>query len=259
MPWSTRKNLPPYEYISCNGYNPVMKTLTLHLDGIKPADLPMKRLAEYLCELSELYGKEGRVHFTSVTKGSAMLNARVDDDHYTKVLHRVREVANGVGPKAATKAYRRLTDLMQEDQTSGTVMSEGAQIIQFPHTPRRQKPMVVFRTGSVQGRLYTIGGKDDSVPVRLEGANGETLYCETDLETAALLAPLLFKQIRIYGKGEWERRQTGGWRLKKMRIASYEPLEKGSLKVAIERMREAGGILWDRIDSPHKSILDQRG
>jgi len=248
-----------YQCTYCSDYNPAMKTLTLHLDGIKPADLSMKRLADYLCELAELYGKGGRLHFESVTKGSAKLNARVDDDHHAKVLLRVREVANGVGPKGATKAYRRLADLMQEDQASGVLQSEGAQIIQFPRVSREQKPMVLFKAGSVQGRLYTIGGKDDSVPVRLEGANGETLYCETDIDTAAQLAPLLFKQVRIHGKGEWERRQAGGWRLKKMHISSYELLEKASLKTAIERMRGVGGILWDSLEAPHGSILDQRG
>lgn len=236
-----------------------MKTLTLHLDGIKPADLSMKRLADYLCELAELYGKGGRLHFESVTEGSAKLNARVDDSHHAEVIHRLREVANGVGPRGATKAFRRLADLMQEDQASGTLQSEGAQIIQFPRMPRGQKPMVVFKVGSVQGRLYFIGGKEDSVPVRLEGANGETLHCEAGVETAALLAPLLFKQVRVCGKGEWERRQGGGWRLKKMYISSYEPLEKTSLKTAIDHMRGAGGILWNSIESPHETILDQRG
>ncbi|MDZ7854307.1 MAG: hypothetical protein U5L98_17175 [Halomonas sp.] len=148
---------------------------------------------------------------------------------------------------------------MEEDHASGVLTSEGARIFEFPRISREQKPMVIFKTGSVQGRLYTIGGKDDTVPVRLEGANGETLNCETDIDTAARLAPLLFKQVRIHGKGEWERRQTGGWRLKKMHISSYEPLEKASLKTAIERMRGVGGILWHSNEAPHESILDQRG
>ncbi|WP_306168601.1 hypothetical protein [Halomonas sp. MMSF_3323] len=235
-----------------------MKTLTLHLEGLGPSDLPMKRLAEYLCELAELYGAGGHLHFASVTKGSARLNACVDDDHHHKVLHRVREVANGVGPKKAKKAYLRLADLMLDDQASGVLESEGCRIIQFPRISKHQ-PLVVFKHGSIQGRLYTIGGKDDSVPVRLEGANGETLYCETDTETAAQLAPLLFKQVRLHGKGEWERRQSGGWRLKKMQIVSYEQLEKSSLKAAIGRMKKAGGILWDQIESPNEKILDQRG
>lgn len=119
--------------------------------------------------------------------------------------------------------------------------------------------MVVFKAGSVQGRLYSIGGKDDSVPVRLEGANGETLHCEAGIETAAQLAPLLFKQVRVHGKGEWERRQAGGWRLKKMHISSYEPLEKASLRTAVDRMRGVGGILWNSIEAPHETILGQRG
>lgn len=236
-----------------------MKTLTLHLNGITPPDLTMSRLADYLCELAELYGKEGRVHFSSVASGSVKLNACVDADHHQRVLHRVREVINGVGPKGATKAYRRLADLMLDDQVSGTLESEGQQIVKFPRVGKDRKPLVIFKQSSIQGRLYVVGGKDDTVPVRLEGANGETLYCEADIETAAMLAPLLFKQVRLYGRGEWERRQTGGWRLRKLRISSYEPLEKASLQSALERMKEAGGILWDQQDSPHEVILDLRG
>src|SRR5690554_4959772 len=72
-----------------------------------------------------------------------------------------------------------------------------AQILSFRKRPDDEKPLVVNKSGSVQGRLYLVGGKDETVPVRLEGASGETLYCEASTEMAQQLSALLFKQVRV--------------------------------------------------------------
>lgn len=218
-----------------------MKTLILHLHGTSPRQLPMKRLAQYLSELSNLYGSEEGVSFDSVSPGSAMLNAVVADEVHDNVLNRISLVSSGnKAPQAAQKAYRNLAGLMQNDDISGNVETEaGCKILEFPRVKERHPPITVFKQGSVQGKLYSVGGKDSSIPVRLEGPDGETLNCETDVATASLLGNLLFHHLRLHGKGEWERKESGGWRLKKLFIHSYEELEHTSIKGAIERLRES--------------------
>jgi hypothetical protein len=236
-----------------------MKTLTLHLDGITPEKLSMKRLTEYLRELATLYGSEDSVHFQSVTSGSACLNADVEEHRYQAVISQVREVAGGVGSKRPTKAYTRLADLMFEDRVDGSLKADGANIVQFPRAKCAEPPLVIVKQSSVQGRLYSVGGKDDTIPVRLEGADGETLNCEADMVLAEQLGTLIFKHIRLHGDGEWERRQGGGWKLKKLRIKSYEKLENIGFKTAVSRLRSAGGLLWNEKNSPHAEVLDLRG
>lgn len=236
-----------------------MKDLTLHLDGTTPDRLSMRRLAEYLRELSAFYGSEDAVHFDSVKKGSAMLTSRVDDGCYPIVLNQVREVASGIGGKKATRAYKKLSDLMLEDRVDGYLKAEGAQIIQFPKGKLLEPALRVIKTSSVQGRLYSVGGKDATVPVRLEGADGETLLCEADVQLAERLAQLLFKPVRLHGEGEWERRPDGSWRLIKLVISSYQKLEDVGFKAAIEKLKAAGGVKWDDMPSPHSEILESRG
>lgn len=87
-------------------------------------------------------------------------------------------------------------------------------ILSSKKRPDDKKPLVVKKHGSVQGRLYRVGGKDDIVPVSLEGASGETLLCEASIDITRELSSLLFKQVRVSGYGTWERSPEVGCRLK---------------------------------------------
>lgn len=236
-----------------------MKDITLYLDGTTPDKLSMKRLSEYLRELSSFYGSEPAVHFDSVKDGSAQLVCRVEDACYPVVLNQVREVASGIGAKRPTRSYRKLADLMLDDRVDGYLRAEGAQIIQFPKGKLAEPPLRVIKSSSVQGRLYSVGGKDATVPVRLEGSDGETLLCETNVHIAERLAQMLFKPVRLQGEGEWERRPDGSWRLIKLVISSYVKLEDIGFKAAIAKLKAAGGVKWDDMPSPHIGILESRG
>ncbi|MFO3664231.1 MULTISPECIES: hypothetical protein [Pseudomonas syringae group] len=240
-------------------YNRMMKEITLYLDGTTPDTLSMKRLSEYLRELSSFYGSEAEVHFDSVKDGSAQLICRVEDTSYPFVLNQVREVAGGLGAKRPTRAYRKLSDLMLDDRVDGYLKAEGAQIIQFPKGKLAEPPLRVVKSSSVQGRLYSVGGKDSTVPVKLEGADGETLSCEANVQVAERLAQLLFKPVRLQGDAEWERRPDGSWRLIKLVISSYVKLEDIGFKAAVAKLKAAGGVKWDDMPSPHTEILESRG
>ncbi|MGP3790313.1 hypothetical protein [Pseudomonas sp. B392_1p] len=236
-----------------------MKELTLYLDGIKPDQLSLRRLTDYLRELSTLYGSEDAVHFDAVKEGSAQLMSLIEDNKYPKVLNHVREVAGGLGSKKARDSYQRLSDLMAEDKVDGSLRSGGAQILQFPKVKLVEAPLRLVKPSSIQGRLYSVGGKDESVPVRIEGANGETLNCESSIETAEKLAQYLFKSVRVNGNGEWERRSDGSWRLIKLIIDSFTKLEDIGFRDAITRLKAAGGSRWDSIPNAHSEILKDRG
>lgn len=68
----------------------------------------MKRLGKYLAQLSELLGEGEYVHFSSVTKGSAMLNVDIHNSHYEKVVMHVREAPSRLGTKKRRIAYENL-------------------------------------------------------------------------------------------------------------------------------------------------------
>ena len=236
-----------------------MKTITLHLHGITPADLSMKRLAQYLTELNELYGEDAAVHFDSVTTGSAKLNAVVENDSYSHVLDLVRDLSQGKGCRRGLAAYKKLGELISQDNADGAIEVDGYPIIKFPHLVKQKQTFTIRKYGSVQGKLYQIGGKDNRKTVRLQGADKETLFCTATQEITENLAPYLFKNIRVTGHSVWDRQEEGGWKLKSLEIDSYTPLDSGKLSDAINRLRNTGGILWNEMDSPHSTILDGRG
>lgn len=236
-----------------------MKDITLYLDGTSPDRLSMKRLAEYLRELSTFYGSESAVHFDSVREGSAKLVCRVEDACYPVVLNQVREVSSGIGAKRPARSYQKLSDLMLDDRVDGHLQAEGKQIIQFPKGKLAEPPLRIIKSSHIQGRLYSVGGKDSTVPVRVEGADGESLLCETNVQIAERLAQLLFKPVRLHGEGEWERRPDGSWRLIKLVVSSFVKLEDIGFKAAIAKLKAAGGVKWDDMPSPHTEILESRG
>lgn len=236
-----------------------MKELTLYLDDLTPGQLSMKRLAEYLRALAALYGHEESVHFDSVKTGSAQLQSHIEDRAYPGVLNQVREVSGGLGSKRAVSAFDRLAELMAEDKTGASLKSGGAQIFQFPAAKTDEPPMRIIKPSSVQGKLYSVGGKDDTIPVRIEGPNNETLHCEADIDVAERLAQLLFKPVRVSGDGEWERKTDGSWKLIKLKVTSFTKLEDIGFKEAIARLKAAGGVDWNDMSGAHSSILETRG
>lgn len=236
-----------------------MKELTLYLDDLTPGQLSMKRLAEYLRALSALYGSEDSVHFDSVQVGSAQLKSFIDDSAFPVVMNQVREVSGGLGKKKAITAYEKLAELMAADRTGASIRSEGAQIFQFPSVKNEEPPLRIVKPSSIQGRLYSVGGKDETVPVRIEGADNETLHCEAGIDVAERLAQVLFKPVRVHGDGEWERSANGAWKLIKLRISTFTKLEDVGFKEAVARLKAAGGVNWDDMSSAHSEILETRG
>lgn len=229
-----------------------MKRLTLKLHDSSPQALSMKRLGQYLAKLSDMLGEVDHVHFSSVTEGSALLNMSIDAAHYPQVLTHVRDIPNGLGPQKNCIAYQELQRLMDEDATGGAILDDDqTPVLSFRKRPEANKPLVVSKTGSVQGRLYRVGGKDDTVPVHLTGANGQTLHCEASIDIAQQLSALLFKQISVSGHGVWERSEQGDWRLRKLKIESFHALDDSGASAVLAQLRSVGGLQWAKMDDPH--------
>lgn len=236
-----------------------MKDLTLHLDALSPQTLSMKRLAVYLRELSNLCGTADAVHFDAVEEGSAMLKVNIEDHAYSDVINQARDAAAGRGPKRAVEAYSKLTEMMHQDKTDASLRTSGINVIQFPKLKEESQSLNIKKKSSVQGRLYSVGGKDTTVPVKLEGSNGETLHCEASIDIAEKLAKILFKPVRLSGEGEWHRQDNGSWKLSKLKVEYFEKLEDLSFKDAVEKLKSAGGLDWNDRPEAHSRILSDRG
>ena len=238
-----------------------MKMLTLKLNEAQPETLKINRLGDYLKKLAELYGSADTLYLDSVEKGSACLNIMVDDEHADQVKGRVLEASLGRGPKKYIKAYRKVLGLMEDDAYSGEFLVDDRNVVTLPLTGRAEAPQVLKQVmpTSVKGKVYRVGGTDDTVPVRLQSVNGESIYAEATIELSKELGALLYQYVHAHGQAEWICSELGKWRLSKLKIESYEVIEHVSAGEALRRLRAIGGWKNESPEQIHASILDYRG
>lgn len=196
----------------------------------------------------------------SIGKGSAMLNIAIDDSDYLIAVRNIQDAHNGRGSLARQEAYERILNQVDRDGYDAEIISDGKKVVSFP--TRIKEPNATFLTQimqtSMKGRLYSIGGKDDTIPVRLEDSTGRIIFCQATQELAMKLGKDLFSYVHVHGSGEWVESKKDGWRLKMLTLESYEVIDNVSPKQAFERLRKLGGIKRVLGKNIHKDILDSR-
>jgi hypothetical protein len=212
--------------------------ILLVIDSFTPDTLPTVRLAAYMREFATLLGSEERVHFKRLRKGSACVVAFPDEQAAPKVKSRLEEVLAGTAPRPVIKARQDLDDLLADDNAVGHVELDGARILEFPGRlrPIQEKIGPVRRSASIEGEIFQIGGKDETINVHLRGRGGET-RAEVSIELARRLAPfLLLGQVRMFGEGDWYR-VNGKWERHSFTAVSFTPLDEHSLTDTLQEMQ----------------------
>jgi len=222
----------------------------LRIDVFSVESLPMSRLAEYMTELARLLGEQERVHFSRLEPGSAVLVSRIEEPAAPKVGERLQKVRDGNGPKDAMQAYKALDTLLAKDNAVATLTAEGgAEIIAFPGRTR-PKPMRYgpFREdGSLDGVVIRLGGRDESIPVLLEDAEGAVYPCQTTVELSKQLAPYYRgATVRVYGSGKWVREENGSWTLQQFDISRFEVIDDSPLVDVVTKLRAVEGSEWGK-------------
>lgn len=232
------------------------------IDAWAPDTLPMSRLADYLAELATLFGNREQVHFVKVVKGSAIPVISVENTAYPKVEARLRLVDRSDAPKELICAKQRINEMLREDNASAYLRPRGgAKILEFKgaKTPLAEE-VVLFEQGELDGVVLRIGGKDETVPVMLEGENGQYFRCNTKRDIAKQLAGHIFgTPVRVSGKGKWHRNQQGEWALESFDIQSFELLDNTSLEDVIAGLRAVEGSEWNEMAAPQEELKKLRG
>ena len=229
--------------------------IALVIDRFTPDTLPMARLASYMREFALLLGSEERVHFKRLKKGSATLVAVPDAQAVPKVRSRLEEVVARTAPQAALKAREELNDLLADDNAIGHITLNGARMVEFPGRlrPPQEKLGPVRRSSSVEGQIYQIGGKDQTINVHLRGRDGD-IRTEVSLDLARKLAPHLFAgRVRLFGEGDYYR-VNGKWERHKFVAVDFTPLDPQSLPDAI---RDLQALFADVSPADFNSTLEE--
>ncbi len=219
---------------------------TLHIEGLTPEDLPMRRLAAYLEEFARLLGEEASTRFESVSSGSARVTARVLPVAVPKVRRRLI-AARDDALSEAHPLINRLDDMMADDNASGILTEEGqpAIIFHFPGIMARTARLPpVTEAGSIQGELVRIGGRGEDVRATLR--DGDRYFtCIVSKDLARRLREHLYERpLRLHGRGRWRRTPDGTWELidESFRASDFDVLDPASLRDAALKLREAGGF-----------------
>jgi hypothetical protein len=234
------------------------KRLIFYIDAYSPETIPMAKLAEYMADFATLLGKENAVHFAGLGEGSTQIAARVEFEDLPKVTTRLHEIRRGTPPKDAAKIFEQIDTRLANDNAIGRILVEGeegtvpAELLTFPGRtrPKVQSYGPFAQEGHLDGVLISVGGKDDTISLRLQ--NGETTYtnCDTTRSTARELGKHLFEPIRIHGTGRWMREPDGKWTLMRFRVQRFEVLESASIRETVTALRAVRGSGWTGMDDP---------
>jgi hypothetical protein len=115
----------------------------------------------------------------------------------------------------------------------------------------------VKQQGTFDGELMRVGGTDKTIHAMLVSEDQRQSEFETDRATAKRLGRHMFEQVRLHGRGTWQRDADGEWNLVKFKIENFEVLDDAPLSQAIADLRTlADG--WD--DNAVKQVgLDRDG
>lgn len=219
-------------------------TFTLRIEGVTPDDLSMRRLAAYLNEFARLLGEEASTRFESITEGSTKIVARALPIAVPKVRERLAAGRDGASPDAC-RSIERLDAMLSDDNASGT-LSEGGRpgvIIRFPGANARTAQLpVIAETGSLQGELIRIGGRDETAHAMLRDRD-RNYTCVVSHDLARALGKYLFgPQLRLHGRGRWKRSLDGAWYPVDFRATEFDVLDSASLAEAAKKLQAAGGL-----------------
>lgn len=232
------------------------------IDAWKPETLPMARLAEYLAKLSTMFDCKEHVHFIKLRKGSAVLENAIEHEVALKVEARLRLVGTPDAPQELERANQEINRMLREDNSSATLrIKHGEKILVFPgkKTPLAEE-VVVHEHGYLDGVIIRVGGKDDSVPIWIEGEGKVVYKCQASRDIARQLAAHLFDHpVRATGNGHWCRTPERKWELLDFKIKSFEMLDNAPLQGIINELQQIKGNLWNEMDDPQAELRKLRG
>lgn len=211
----------------------------LKIDGFTPITIPMCKLAEYLSDLSELLGSEEHLHLLSVIDGSAEPAVWVQRSVTTKVERRLLSLKSGTATASVNKAFEKLDARLRCDNTFGKLYGKtSGTIIEFPGSRRPGEKVVgpIMEPGTVDGEIVRIGGLDETISVHLR--DGDTIHnCQASRDQGRELGKLVFSRVRLSGRCEWSRSESGVWERGKFYVEGYSVLSPDNLRESIQRLR----------------------
>ncbi|MGZ9809961.1 hypothetical protein ACXN5S_05805 [Pseudoroseicyclus sp. H15] len=228
--------------------------LVFELKGVKPDQVPMARMAQYMAEFSSLLGKQSGPLFSGVREGSTCIAASLTQDGGLSAgRRRVFDASRGEGPRDAVSAFEKLTQMAAEDRHPARVIERSGTVVHFPKSASKVKRISVTEFGSITGRIAGIvDDKDGGARVRIRPMNdGALIYGSVSGQLINTLGAYYRKYVRMSGIGEWVKDEGGAWSCTGIAVSEISVVDNISVLEAISRVRELN-LIWT--DDPFEEL-----
>ncbi|MCQ0093541.1 hypothetical protein [Roseovarius sp. M141] len=228
---------------------------TFKIDDFTPESMPFGRLVDYYSEIKKMLGLAESMHLVGVFESSHGSAFAIDRNHESTLIKRLIAIKEGTASQKSKRAHDTINAMLKEDGTSGVFSDAKSQnVIQFPG--KRSDDAVQLRirdAATFTGELYHIAGTKDDVKVRINTSAYGVVFCSTTRDIAKALRDFLFEEVKVSGRGMWTRSEVGAWDIDDFAITDFAPVQRESLRSAVNRIREMG-VNWP--DDPLGEIRD---
>lgn len=224
---------------------------TFKIERFTPETMPFGRLMEYYQEVRKLIRVDA-LHLVDLKKESLGSVFKIADEARSDVAQDLASVKDGTAPITRRRAAQTINQMLREDETSAAFLTDtGETVIAFPGM---SAPVMLRTKAKAQflGELYHISGvpRNNFARVRIETAAHGVIFCKTTVAMAKALRANLFEDIKVWGRGVWERSAIGEWSISDFEIEDFMPVKRETLRDALDDIRDLN-IKW-----PTNSIED---
>jgi hypothetical protein len=228
-----------------------------HIKAFSPDTIPMEKLADYMLELSKVLGNPEHVHFNKLTSGSTGVSVKVENEVVKDTDYRIKNIKTDSQTK---KHWFNINKMLKKDNTSAEFHKELVKIYDFPGVKLITQEIKPFWQENfiIQGKVYSVGGKDNTKHVHILDNEGNSFPCETNEEVAKKISDYLFDTIvTAYGKAKVKRNIEGIWEIQAFKLHDFEPVSSTDLTDTFNSLRNID-TGWHNVEDPYKKLEDLR-
>lgn len=219
----------------------VLEEYRFEIPAFTPETMPLDRLLEYLGQISILLGDPSELHLIGIETASTQPVLAMPRAVALKARAKAEEVQSGGGSERRRNAYTRIQRMVEDDGGGAAVLKapEGAIILRFePRAVVLPEAHSIRQPTTIQGTLISVGGKQERSNLLIQDEAGDIVSgCSANRALAKQLAQYLYETIRLSGDGTWERSAEGVWRLERMTVQAYLPLDDRPLGDVIKELQ----------------------
>ncbi|WP_158932580.1 hypothetical protein [Acidisphaera sp. S103] len=216
-----------------------------------PETMPLDRLLQYLQQIADVVGVPEDMHLVHIRSSSTKPVFKMPIPVAIQARDNITAVRSGRGTITQRRAYSQIRQMVRKDGGQSASLNDRTGIIlDFPPTPDDTGTISGIRqASSFEGSLTKVGGVAEFIPIQMQDVSGDVFSGFSAPKTLAkAMAKLLFEPIRVTGIGSWDRTPAGEWKLSKMLVQAYEPLDDEALHEVFQKLRAAPVVWPDNAD-----------